>query len=75
MWKRNERIFKGVSKDAEDIMHLVFLQIAKWVSCMDEFDNLKADGIYSNREASLLCGVPKVREVLGVFKFNVGGGS
>lgn len=57
VWKeRNDRVFRSSSMPMEDLVHLVLLRMAKWVSSREEeFDSIKVDGILHNWEASLQC--------------------
>ena len=64
----------------EELEQLVVVQIAKWASFKKEFDASKVFGVLHNWEASLYCGVKKVKKVVlwappnvGVLKFNVDG--
>lgn len=48
------RIFRGSSIPTEDVVSLVFHQVAKWVSGVRKFNNLNVGGVLHNWEASLL---------------------
>lgn len=48
----------------EEGVHLVFVHIAKWVSCKEDFNSLAVDGVLHNWEASLYCSAPKVRNLV-----------
>lgn len=81
IWKRkNDRIFRALSLSVEEMEHLVFLRIAKWVSCWKEFDAMRVEVMLRNWETSLLCAAPTVSKrvvwdppSMGALKFNVGG--
>lgn len=81
VWKeRNDRVFRGTSMGVGDVLHLALVRIAEWVSCLDEFDGLRMDGVWSSWKASLFCGAPNLRKevswvppITGVLKFNVDG--
>lgn len=48
-WKeRNARVFNGSSMPKEDILSLVLMCIAKWISVRKEFDSLRVEGIFHN---------------------------
>lgn len=78
-------ILWSVSKErngrvAENVVQLVHMSIAKWVSCWSELDNVRMNGVLHNWEASLLGGPPRVRKLVswaapspGVLRFNVDG--
>lgn len=80
VWKeRNNRIFQSVFVAVDDLEQLVVVQIAKWTS-FKEFDTSKVYDVLHKWEASLYCGVKKVKKVVhwvppnvGVLKFNVDG--
>lgn len=64
----------------KDIVHLVFVQIAKWVSSKKEFEKLWVDEVLFNWKVSLYSAASKVRKMdfcvppsQGVLKFNVDG--
>lgn len=64
----------------EDLSHLVMVLISKWASFKSKFDSLRVEGVMHNWEASLSCGVNKVKKVVhwvpsivGALKFNVDG--
>ena len=64
----------------EELEQLVVVQIAKWASFKKEFDASKVFGVLHNWEASLYCGVKKVKKVVlwappnvEMMKFNVDG--
>lgn len=47
----------------EEVVHLVFVRIANWASCQEDFDSLKVDGVLHNWEASRFDGTPKVQNL------------
>ena len=62
VWKeRKNRIFKGSLLYVDDLSQLVVIQIAKWASFKKEFDNLRVDSVLHNWDASLSCGVKRVK--------------
>lgn len=64
MWKeRTNKVFKGVLLVVEDVVHLVFVRIAKWVSSKKEFDDLRVDWVLFNWEVSPSSGVSKARKL------------
>lgn len=79
VWKeRNDRVFKETSVGVGDVSHLALVRIAEWISCLDEFDGLRMDGVWSNWKASLFGGAPKLRKeaslvlpISVVLQFNV----
>lgn len=81
VWKEsNDRVFKGTSMGVRDVSHLALVGIAEWVSCLDEFDGLRMDGVWSSWKASLFGGAPNLRKevfwvppITRVLKFNVDG--
>lgn len=81
VWKeRNDKVFRWTSKSVEEVVHMVIVRIAKWVSCRSDFDRLRVDGLLCNWEASLHSDISKKNIALlwcspiqGVLKFNVDG--
>lgn len=61
--ERNDGIFRSFSMVVKDIVHLVSMQIAKWVSSKKEFDDLWVDGVLFNWEVSLYSAASKVRKM------------
>lgn len=56
------RIFRGSSSSVEHTVSLIFMRRAKWASFKAEFDWIRVGGVFHNLEASLLCGLSKVRQ-------------
>ena len=60
VWKeKNGRFFRGASVFVDDVVHLVAVRVAKWVS-MAGFDSLRVDGVPHTWEATLSNGARKV---------------